>query len=146
MTPQQIAIVQRTFKYINPMAETVAHLFYLRLFEVVPSLKPLFSNNIEMQASKFIQMLHFVIDGLDMSEAIMPEIRALGKRHLEYGVKDEHYDTVGDILLWALGRGLEEDFTPEVEEAWFAAYHFLANQMKSASMKNNKKTVPVSSH
>ncbi|HEY3232681.1 MAG TPA: hypothetical protein VGJ87_25855 [Roseiflexaceae bacterium] len=33
-----------------------------------------------------------------------------------YGVKDEQYATVGAALLWTLGQGMGELFTPDVAE------------------------------
>ena len=57
----------------------------------------------------------------------------LGRRHLDYDVTEEMYDTVGKALLWTLEKGLGEGFTPEVEEAWTETYNTLADVMKSAA-------------
>ena len=48
---------------------------------------------------------------------ILPAVEDLGKRHVGYGVVDEHYDAIGTSLLQALGQGLGDAFTPDVKEA-----------------------------
>jgi hypothetical protein len=60
-------------------------------------------------------------------------VQALGRRHLAYGVRDEHYDTVGGALLWTLEKGLGEAFTPDVKEAWTVVYGIVARVMKDAA-------------
>ena len=57
----------------------------------------------------------------------------LGRRHVGYGVADEHYDTVGAALLWTLEKGLGRAFTPEVKDAWATVYGVLATTMKNAA-------------
>ena len=57
----------------------------------------------------------------------------LARRHLAYGVKDQHYDSVGAALLWTLEQGLGEQWTPEVKGAWSAAYGTLAGVMRAAA-------------
>lgn len=61
----------------------------------------------------------------------------MGRRHLNYGVQDEHYDTVAGALLWTLEQGLGEAFTDEVKEAWTAAYVLMAGVMKDAAAAVN---------
>jgi hemoglobin-like flavoprotein len=63
----------------------------------------------------------------------MPLVKSMGRRHAGYGVRDEHYDTVGAALLWTLEQGLGSAFTPAVREAWTAALGVLAVTMKDAA-------------
>ena len=63
----------------------------------------------------------------------MPAVKQLAQRHVGYGVKDEHYATVGEALIWTLEQGLGEDFTPDVREAWTEAYTYFADVMIEAS-------------
>jgi hemoglobin-like flavoprotein len=66
---------------------------------------------------------------LDAPDELLPAVRALGKRHVGYGVIDEHYQLVGAALLWTLETGLGAAFTPEVKDAWTAVYTVLATTM-----------------
>ena len=130
MNERQIELVQATFRLVQPIASDAARIFYTRLFELDPSLRPLFRHDLGEQGSKLMTALAFVVRSLHTPDVILPIVRDLGRRHAGYGVRDEHYATVGDALLWTLERGLGETFTPEVREAWAAAYTLLANEMK----------------
>jgi len=61
----------------------------------------------------------------------------VAKKHVGYGVKPEHYDTVGSALLSTLSTGLGPAFTPEVKGAWTAAYGALAGVMIGAASQEN---------
>lgn len=133
MTPAQIAAVQRTFTLVLPIKEQAAELFYGRLFTLDPALKPLFKNDMAEQGRKLMAALSTIVVGLNDLPRIVPVAQSLGRRHVGYGVKDGHYDTVGSALLWTLEQGLNKEFTPEVREAWMAAYTTLASVMKAAA-------------
>ncbi|MFZ1457659.1 MAG: globin domain-containing protein [Saprospiraceae bacterium] len=47
---------------------------------------------------------------------------SLAKRHTNYSVKKEHYNMVGEALLWTLKRGLGADWNQQTEEAWISCY------------------------
>ena len=133
MTPQQIALVRSSFAEVSPIADSAAKLFYSRLFELDPSLRPLFRNSLDAQGSKLMNMIAGAVCLLDQPEKLMPVVRNLGRRHTGYGVEDGHYETVGAALLWTLEKGLGAAFTPEVENAWIAVYGVLADNMKMAA-------------
>jgi hemoglobin-like flavoprotein len=132
MTPTQIALVQQTFEQVKPIADVAAGLFYNRLFELDPSLRPMFRGDMQEQGRKLMQMLSVAVAGLTRLDTLVPAVEALGRRHVGYGVQDEHYATVGAALLWTLGQGLGDAFTPEVEAAWATAYGVLSSVMQNA--------------
>jgi hemoglobin-like flavoprotein len=86
----------------------------------------MFSSDLSEQKKKLMQMLTVAVRGLTRLDEIVPAVRALGARHVNYGVQDAHYETVGAALLWTLEQGLGDAFTPEVEAAWTAIYTVLA--------------------
>jgi len=133
MTPKQVALVQVSWERIQPSAEAVADLFYARLFGLDPSLQALFKGDMREQGRKLVSMVTFAVKGLTRLEAIVPGVQALGRRHAGYGVKDDHYETVGEALLWTLGKGLGTAFTGEIRAAWEAAYGVLATTMREAA-------------
>jgi hemoglobin-like flavoprotein len=133
MNHEQIRLVQMSFEKVEPIAETAAMLFYGQLFTLDPSLRTLFHGDMKSQGQKLMAALKLVVKGLEKPETILPAVRSLGQRHVAYGVKDEHYATVGAALLWTLGQGLGEAFTHEVEEAWTTAYTLLATVMQEAA-------------
>ena len=133
MTPEQKNLVQSTFADVVPIADTAAKLFYSKLFELDPELKPLFKGNMDEQGRKLMQVIGVAVNGLDDLDKIVPVVQDLGKRHVDYGVKAKDYNTVGTALIWTLQQGLDNKFTPEVEEAWIVVYSLLANTMKTAA-------------
>jgi hemoglobin-like flavoprotein len=133
MNATQIELVQSSFSQVLPIADDAAALFYGRLFELDPSLRPLFRGDMKEQGKKLMTMIAVVVNGLKKLEQILPAVQTLGARHSAYGVRDEHYDTVGAALIWTLGQGLGDAFTDEVRDAWVAAYTLLATTMKDAA-------------
>lgn len=138
MTPEQVKLVQTSWEKVVPISDTAATLFYNRLFEVDPSLRPMFTSDIKEQGKKLMHMITVVVRGLDQLEKLVPAVQDLGRRHAGYHVQEKHYDTVGGALLWTLEKGLGEAFTPEVKTAWATAYGILATTMKDAA-----KTMPA---
>lgn len=135
MTPEQVVLVKNSWSMVTPIADKAAELFYGKLFELDPALKKLFKGNMKEQGKKLMAMINTAVNGLDKLEAIVPAVEQLGVRHIAYGVKDKDYDTVGAALLWTLGAGLGEQFTPAVKDAWTNVYGVLATTMKAAAAK-----------
>lgn len=133
MTPEQKTLVQTSFEKVVPIADQAAALFYTQLFTMDPDLKPLFKGDMEEQGRKLMKMIGVAVRGLDDLDALVPAVQQLGKRHVGYGVKDEHYETVGGALLWTLEQGLGDDFTPDTKAAWTVVYGVLADTMKAAA-------------
>jgi hemoglobin-like flavoprotein len=129
MTPTQIRLVQESFSKVAPISEQAAVIFYGRLFEVAPSVRALFPDDMSEQRKKLMATLAVVVNGLTDLPAVLPAASALAKRHVGYGAKPEHYPVVGGALLWTLEKGLGEAWTPELAEAWAAAYGTLSGFM-----------------
>lgn len=128
MTPQQIKLVQDSFAKVAPISEQAAALFYGRLFEITPEVKPLFKGDMKEQGRKLMATLAVVVNGLADLDAILPAASALVRRHVAYGVKPSH-SPVGEALLWTLERGLGAAWTRELALAWTAAYTTLSQFM-----------------
>lgn len=133
LTVSQKTLVQDSFVTVATIADDAAILFYQRLFELDPSLRPMFPGDMAEQRTKLMQMIAAAVKGLDRLEQLVPVVQDLGRRHATYGVIDRHYDTVGEALSWALEKGLGKAFTPETKDAWTAVYVLLATTMKDAA-------------
>ncbi len=132
MTPEQIELVQRTWRSVLPVGDTAAELFYGKLFSLDPTLKALFKNDMKDQGRNLTAMMSVAVGALARPERITVAVRELGRRHVAYGVKPRHYEVVATALLWMLEKSLGEAFTPEVRAAWSATYAFLAGTMQGA--------------
>lgn len=133
MTPQQIDILKSSWAKVVPIKDTAAELFYGKLFELDPAVKPLFKGDMKEQGRKLMAAINTVVNGVDNLGPMVPVLQDMGKRHVAYGVTDAHYDTVGAALIWTLGQGLGEAFTPEVKDVWVGAYTTIAGVMKEAA-------------
>jgi len=133
MNSRQASLVQRSFAKAAGLGEIVAEIFYAELFAIDPSLRAMFKGDMKQQGRKLLSTLAFVVAGLDNPEQIVPPAQKLAVKHLDYGVTARHYTLVGNALLRTLKKGLGDDFTPEVREAWIAAYQLLADVMRAAA-------------
>ncbi len=133
MNDYTIQLVKESFDLVEPIAPAAAALFYKNLFALDPSLESLFMSNMVAQGEKLTQMMGVAVDKLDEPDVLMPVLRSLGRRHADYGVREEHYDTVGCALLATLEQGIGVAYTPEVHEAWVDVYGVLSGTMKEAA-------------
>jgi len=132
MTPRQIELVRSSFAIVEPIADVAATIFYRRLFDLDPALRGLFPDDLTAQRKNLMQTLTVVVRGLDRLDQVVPAVEALGRRHTGYGVRSEHFETVGAALLETLEEGLGAVFTNETRDAWAAAYGLLAGVMREA--------------
>ena len=132
MTPEQVDLVQRSWRSVLPVGGTAAELFYGKLFSLDPSLQSLFKGDIREQGRNLTAMISVAVGSLSRPERIMLAVQQLGRRHAAYGVEPRHYELVGVALLWMLEQVLGEAFTPEVRQAWSDVYTLLANTMQDA--------------
>src|SRR5689334_23173563 len=130
MTTQQISLVQETFELVRPISLQAARIFYDRLFQMDPTLRFMFQGNITEQGRKLMQMIGTAVGSLNRLDKLVPVVEEMGRKHAGYGVRDEHYATVGAALLWTLEKGLGEAFTAEVRDAWAAMYSAIATAMR----------------
>jgi hemoglobin-like flavoprotein len=134
MTPTQQELIRSTWGQVAPIADTAAQIFYHRLFELDPSLRALFAHtDMAAQRKNLMQTMTVVVKGIDRLDALIPAVEALGRRHVGYGVREDHYATVGRALLDTLAIGLGDAFTPEARDAWSEAYGLLAGVMLAAA-------------
>lgn len=135
ITKRQIDLIQQSYKKVEPIADTAAEIFYDKLFEYEPSVKPMFKKNIKDQGRMLMGTLKVAINGLNNLEALVPVLEKLAVKHVNYGVKAEHYTPVGNALLYTLKTGLGPEWNPELRQAWVDVYRVMAHTMKSAAYK-----------
>lgn len=133
MTPNEIQLVQTSFAKVAPVAEKAAAIFYDRLFEIDPSLRALFKDDMAEQGRRLMAMVAVAVNGLNQIEDLVPAVQDLGRRHAGYGVQEQHYATVGEALLDMLETALGASFTPEVKAAWGSVYRVLSSTMIAAA-------------
>ena len=143
MSPNQIALVKKTYAGVFHRSGELGAYFYQRLFQRDPRLQVLFQGNLSNQGQALFSMIHLIVRTLDYQEQVVPIVYELGKRHAAYGVGGSDYATFRGALLDTLESALGEGFTKEVGEAWEAAYDFMAGVMEEANTHVREgKTLP----
>lgn len=147
MTHHQVHLIKSSWALVGTIDPvTVGSLFYNRLFEIAPEVKPMFRSDSKEQSKKLLSMLSYIINKLDRLEDIVDEIVKLSRRHMHYGVKEEHYSAVGEALLWTLGQGLGEKWSEELSEAWSICYGILSSAMIDAAQEYAKHDAHLERH
>ncbi|MGH1357583.1 MAG: globin family protein [Burkholderiaceae bacterium] len=129
MTPDQKQLVKDTWAKVLPIKDAAADMFYGRLFEQYPEVRPYFKGDMKNQGEKLMAMLNQAVMSLDKIESLIDPLKQAGLAHRGYGVLAEDYDKVGASFLWTLEQGLGEFYTPEVNDAWTVTYQTLASVM-----------------
>jgi nitric oxide dioxygenase len=133
LTADQRRLMRESFDSVRTMAGPVGLLFYGKLFEMAPTVRPMFHSDLELQVRKLMEMLSSVVESLDNFESIRPKLEELGRKHARYGVRPEQYETLTRALLWTLGEALGADFDQNTSEAWKNALGAISEAMKSGA-------------
>jgi hemoglobin-like flavoprotein len=136
MTPRQIELIENSWDFVILNTKETGQIFYTKLFELDSDLKQLFKTDINSQSQKLIALITFVVHKLNTLEEVSKDVKALGVRHKNYKVKEEHYATVAAALLWTLEKSLGNQWNDELKEAWTTVYTVLSSIMIEAQNAN----------
>jgi hemoglobin-like flavoprotein len=133
MTETDITLIRESFAHLHRRKAETARLFYDRLFEIAPEVRPLFKADIAAQGAKLMETLLVAIASLNDRDGLIILLEKLGRGHRAYHVEPGHYDQVGAALIWTLRTSLGTGFTPEIERAWTTLYGDIAATMIEAA-------------
>jgi hemoglobin-like flavoprotein len=129
LTAEEIARVKSSFDMVFANTADITKMFYGRLFELAPECRPMFRGDTNMQKRDFIATLAVLVGSLDQMTGLLSSTDILGRNHVRYGVKPEHYPAVGEALMWSLAKGLGSQWTDDAEQAWRKVYDLIAQRM-----------------
>jgi len=132
MTKEDITQVQESWHSVAPVKRVAAELFYVKLFELDPTMKLLFSDDLQLRERRFLQLMDATINGLERADVLKPAIRELGFRHPLFGDSDEHHGTVAIALMWTLEKCLRKDLTFELRAAWTRTFGVLSQTLRTS--------------
>jgi hemoglobin-like flavoprotein len=133
MSPEDILLVQESFDVLEPSSTAVAERFYHHLFEVAPTVRSRFPDDMHRQYDMLMAVINTVVHGLWYPDALLPVLHQLGRRHVGYATQAIDYNLVGEVLLYTLRQALGTAFTVEVEAAWTNAYTLIATTMQAGA-------------
>lgn len=129
MTPEQLALVERSYDAILADGDRFSRRFYERLFERHPESRRLFPEDMAEQRAKLLMELGVLVTTIRHFDSFVARTKELGARHAGYGVRLTDYDHVGEALLGAFAEVLGDGATPALIEAWERAYDLVAETM-----------------
>ena len=126
----ELEALETSFDLVAPRGDELMDVFYARLFETAPAVKPLFAGtDLKRQKAMLLATLVLLRKSLRDLDAIVPKLRELGARHVAYGAAPEHYPVVGEVLIGAMATVAGSAWRPEYEEAWAGAFAIVAGAM-----------------
>ncbi|MBC7390362.1 MAG: hemin receptor [Opitutaceae bacterium] len=134
MTPEQIRLVKSSWASVILIAEEAGSMFYKRLFEIAPEVRPMFKHDMASQERKLTDMITYVVANLDKLKEIAGDVKELGSKHKVYGATAEHYKIVGECLIWTLEKGMDDKWNKDLETAWLSGYTILADAMMEGNV------------
>ena len=114
---------------VERQSAIAALVFYRNLFTLDPSLRELFHTSMDLQGRKLMEALEFTLATLDNPRELVPMLEAMGRRHVSYGTRNEHYRTMIRAMLQTLRETLGGDYTAEADAAWTVALEFICDTM-----------------
>jgi hemoglobin-like flavoprotein len=130
--------LETSFDLVAPRGDELMDVFYSRLFETAPAVKPLFAaSDLGRQKAMLLGTLVLLRKSLRNLDAIVPKLRDLGARHVAYGAQPEHYPVVGATLIAAMASVAGEVWTPTYERAWTDAFEVVATVMLEGASDAN---------
>lgn len=129
LSEQSKAIVKATAPALQQHGVAITTRMYERLFEneEVKALFDMAAQQSGEQPKRLAAAILGYAQNVDKLENLTPVVARMVQRHVETGVKAEHYPLVADALLPAIRDILGEAATDEVLAAWGEAYWFLAD-------------------
>ena len=122
--------LETSFDIVAPRGDVLVDTFYARLFTTAPAVKPLFAGtDLDQQKTMLLATLVLLRKSLRDLGAVVPKLRELGRRHVAYGARPEHYPVVGEVLIASMADVAGEAWKPEHQRAWSAAIAVVAGAM-----------------
>ena len=118
MSAEDIRVLRETYLAVEPASDLVATLFFRRLDEIAPEVRPFLGADIAEQRKQLLISLGLAVAALDRFDDIVPALRLLGSKYRTMGVTEIHYGAVGEALIWTLKQSLGSKWSSEAEDAW----------------------------
>ena len=147
LSAETIAIVKSTGPALQQHGVTITTRMYERLFEnaEVKALFDMAAQESGEQPQRLAAAILGYAQNIDKLQNLTGAVQRMVARHVETGVKPEHYPYVAEALLPAIKDILGDAATEEVLAAWGEAYWFLADLLigKEAELYAQAESLPA---
>jgi len=121
--------LETSFDLVAPRGDELTDEFFSRLFAAEPSAEALFGADLGRQKAMLLAVLVFLRKSLRNLDDIAPTLRRIGACNAVHGATPKHYPIVGEMLIVSMAAIAEEQWKPEYEQAWRAAFTAVAAVM-----------------
>jgi hemoglobin-like flavoprotein len=129
-----VALLRSSFELVTEREPQLTVRFYEILFDRYPQVKPLFGRSSGgNQAAMLQSALVSVLERIEDAAWLESTLRAMGDKHVDYGVTEEMYSWVGDSLISAIGEAAGDAWSRELEAAWLEAYAAISGLMRQGA-------------
>lgn len=136
LSPHQVQLIKSSFAKIYFSRDESAKIFYDQLFAIAPDMRPLFKSSMEVQGKKLMDTLALAVTATSHLESLEYLLQDTADRHVGYGATAQHYEMVGEALLWMMQQQLGSDFTPAVKAVWADLYQTIAAAMQRVASRS----------
>lgn len=132
MTPEQISVITRTVPALEQYGQRITKVFYRNMLAAHPELKCVFNmtnQHTGHQANVLAEALYAYAANIHNLEVLGPMLELVCQKHASLHITPDQYNIVGKYLIEAMQEVLGDNFTPDVQDTWSAAYGQLAGLM-----------------
>ncbi|KAG5951566.1 hypothetical protein E4U58_001131 [Claviceps cyperi] len=130
LTAQQTATVKSTAPIVKQYGQTITTTFYRNMLNAHPELKNYFSlrnQQLGAQQAALANAVFAYAAYIDDLPKLSNAVERIAQKHASLFIQPEHYPIVGKYLVGAFAEVLGDALTPEITDAWIAAYGQLAD-------------------
>jgi len=143
ITKEQAQLVKATVPVLEAHGTEITKIFYENLLRENPALNNIFNkaNQVHLHQPKALaHAVYAYAAHIDDLSALGSTVELITNKHASLYVQPEQYAIVGKYLLGAMKEVLGDALTPELLDAWTAAYFQLADIMVGKEKELYKKT------
>jgi nitric oxide dioxygenase len=136
LTEQHIQIIKSTIPLLENAGPALTKYFYQRMFSHAPELQDIFNMSNQANGKQQVALFEAIAayaKNIENVAVLQSAVERIAQKHTSLNIQPEHYQVVGHHLIETLreltGEAFSNDveaFSNDVEEAWTAAYQFLA--------------------
>jgi hemoglobin-like flavoprotein len=127
-------LIRSSFNAVMSTRPELVEDFYTRLFVVAPEVQTLLPKTAAEQAEHLESMLQLALSALEMQEALVAPLHAMGKEYAKLGMQSGQHHMINEALMDTLAAQIGDDWTPQVSEAWTSVLTFISSTMIEGSL------------
>ncbi|MBA6262499.1 NO-inducible flavohemoprotein [Colwellia sp. Bg11-12] len=129
LTEQHIPIIKSTIPLLENAGPALTKYFYQRMFLHAPELQNIFNMSNQANGKQQVALFEAIAayaKNIENVAVLQSAVERIAQKHTSLNIQPEHYQVVGHHLIETLRELTGDAFSIDVEEAWTAAYQFLA--------------------